>query len=42
VRKILKEANADELIAKYVIADELEQITTRFSLEEFIQGRMKL
>ncbi len=42
VRKILREANAKELIAKYVIADELEQITTRYSLEEFIQGRMKL
>ena len=42
VKKILKEADTKEIIAKYVIADQLEQITTKYTLDEFLQKRIKL
>ncbi|MFQ5834596.1 MAG: hypothetical protein ACE5HR_01575 [bacterium] len=42
VKEILKEADTKEMIAKYVVADQLEQITTRYTLDEFLQKRMKL
>ena len=42
VKEILKEADAKEIIAKYVVADQLEQITTKYTLNEFLQKRMRL
>lgn len=42
VRCILHEADAKGQIAKYIIADQLEQITTRFSFDEFLQNRSRL
>lgn len=42
MRQILKEANANNLISKYVVADQLEQITTRYSLKEFIERKITL
>jgi len=42
VRKILREADSKGLISKYIIADQLEQITTRFTLKEFLDKNMKL
>lgn len=42
VKKILKEADTKEIIAKYVIADQLEQITTKHTLDEFLQKKIKL
>lgn len=41
-KKILKEADAKEIIAKYVVADQLEQITTKYTLDAFLQKRIKL
>lgn len=42
VRKTLKEAAANDLLAKYVIADELEQITTKYSFKEILEYRFYL
>ncbi len=42
VKKILREADAKGLISKYIIADQLEQITTKFTLKEFLDRKMKL
>jgi len=42
IRKILKEANAKGAITKYIIADQLEQITTKYPLDELLQRRIKL
>jgi len=42
VRLILKEANARGLMSKYIIADQLEQITTKYSIESFVEDRFKL
>jgi len=42
VRGILRVAAAKEMIAKYVVADDVEQITTRYSLEELLERRMRL
>ncbi len=42
VRNILHEADAEGLITKYIIADQLEQITTRFSFDEFIHSALRL
>lgn len=41
IRMILKEAAMNGLISKYIKADQLEQITTKYSLDEFIQKRIK-
>ena len=42
VKKVLKEADTKEKIAKYVVADQLEQITTKYTLDEFLQKKIKL
>jgi hypothetical protein len=42
VRQILKEAFASGLLAKYIIADQLEQITTEYSLDDFLKKRLHL
>ncbi len=42
VCKILKEANAKGAITKYIIADQLEQITTKYSLDELLRRRIRL
>jgi len=42
VRQILKEAAANGLIAKYITADQLEQITTKYGSDEFLQRKLKL
>lgn len=42
IRQILKEASANNLISKYIVADQLEQITTRYSLKEFIERKIAL
>jgi hypothetical protein len=42
VRRILHEANARGLIATYAIIDQLEQITTRYTLDEWLEGRLQL
>jgi len=39
VRALLREADAAGLVGKYVVADQLEQVTTCFTLDEFL-GRM--
>jgi hypothetical protein len=41
-KKILKEAYSKGLISKYIIADQLEQVTTKFTLKEFFDKKMKL
>jgi hypothetical protein len=42
VRIIFREADANGLVAKYVVADQLEQVTTRYPFDEFIQRRLHL
>lgn len=42
VREILKEANSKNILTKYVIADTLEQITTKYSSSELIERKIKL
>jgi hypothetical protein len=42
VRFILRDANAKGLIAKYSIVDQLEQITTRYSFDEYIAKTLSL
>lgn len=42
VRKVFREADANGLIAKYIVADQLEQLTTRYSFDEFVQRRIQL
>lgn len=42
VRSILREANDKGLIAKYSIVDQLEQITTRYSFDEYISKALRL
>lgn len=42
VRAILKEADASGLLGKYVVADQLEQVTTCFSLAEILKRRIRL
>ena len=42
VRGVLREADATGLIGKYVVADQLEQVTTCFTLDEFLNRRMRL
>ncbi|MFQ6120586.1 MAG: hypothetical protein ACE5KE_11985 [Methanosarcinales archaeon] len=42
VKKILKEADSEGLIARYIVADELEQITTKYSLDDFLKKKVKL
>jgi len=42
VRDIFREANSKGIFAKYIIADELEHITTKYSLAELLKRKMTL
>jgi hypothetical protein len=42
VRAVLREADASGLIGKYVVADQLEQVTTCSTLDEFLERRTRL
>jgi len=42
VRSILRDANAKGLIAKYTVVDQLEQITTRYSCDEYLTEAFRL
>ncbi len=42
VRTAYREADAAGLLGKYVVADQLEQITTRWSLGEFLANKARL
>lgn len=40
VRALLKEANFAGLLGKYVLADQIEQVTTRWSVTEFLKAKV--
>jgi len=42
VRSLLREADAARVIGKYVVADQLEQVTTCFTYEELLKERVRL
>jgi len=42
IRQILHEANAHGLIARYAVVDQLEQVTTRYALDEWFEQRLRL
>lgn len=42
VRSVFREADAAGILGKYVVADQLEQITTRWSLDEFLSKKPRL
>jgi DNA repair protein RadC len=42
LRAVLREADAAGLVGKYVVADQLEQVTTCFTLDEFMERRARL
>ena len=42
VRMILREADAAGAVGKYVVADQLEQVTTCFALDEFLAKKVRL
>ncbi len=42
VRNVLREAASAALIARYSIVDQLEQITTRYSVDEYFANQLKL
>ncbi len=42
VRAILRDAEAARLIAKYAVVDQLEQITTRYSYDDYLAGAYRL
>jgi hypothetical protein len=42
VRSIFREADALGCIGKYVVADQLEQITTNLTLDSFLSGKVRL
>ncbi|HOA61826.1 MAG: hypothetical protein KA191_12980 [Verrucomicrobia bacterium] len=42
VRALLREADAAGLVGKYVVADQLEQVTTCFTLDEFLARKARL
>lgn len=42
VRAILRDANAKGFIAKYATIDQLEQITTRYSFDEYLAQKLSL
>jgi hypothetical protein len=42
VRAVLREADAKGLIGKYVVADQLEQVTTCFTLDELLERKARL
>jgi hypothetical protein len=42
VRNVLRDANAVGLLGKYIVADQLEQVTTCFTLDELLTRRVRL
>ena len=42
VRSALREADAARVIGKYIVADQLEQVTTCFTFEELLQRQVRL
>ncbi len=42
VRSLLREADAVGVVGKYVVADQLEQVTTCFSLNELLERKVRL
>jgi DNA repair protein RadC len=42
VRSLLREADGVGLLGKYVVADQLEQVTTCFTLDELLERRVRL
>lgn len=42
VKLILKEADANGLIVKYIIADQLEQVTTKYTIKDFLENKIRL
>jgi RNA polymerase sigma-70 factor, ECF subfamily len=42
LRAVFREADACGVLGKYVIADQLEQITTRWGLDEFLSNKPRL
>ncbi len=42
VRTVFREADAAGFLGKYVVADQLEQITTRWGLDEFLSNQPRL
>jgi len=42
VRAVFREADAAGILGKYVVADQLEQITTRWGLAEFLSNKPRL
>ena len=42
IRRVLQEANAHGLIASDATIDQLEQITTRYTLDEWLEARLQL
>ncbi len=42
IRSILRDAHINGLIAKYILIDQLEQITTRYSYEEYLRNIVHL
>ncbi|HOC57944.1 MAG TPA: hypothetical protein PKI20_20160 [Verrucomicrobiota bacterium] len=41
-RNILREADAAGVVGKYIVADQLEQVTTCFTLEELLERKVRL
>lgn len=42
VRAVLREANAAGILGKYIVADQLEQVTTSMSADEFLTRKVHL
>ena len=42
VRNVLREADAAGVIGKYIVADQLEQVTTCFTLTELLERRVRI
>ncbi len=42
VRNVLREADAAGVIGKYIVADQLEQVTTCFTLAELLERRVRI
>ena len=42
LRALLREADTEGLVGKYVVADQLEQVTTCITLDEFLERRARL
>jgi hypothetical protein len=42
VRRVLREADAAGIIGKYIVADQIEQVTTCYALDEWLEKGMRL